>query len=85
MTNYLKHERKLLEQQIREFYTKSEKYLSVEMLSTPLRELTYEGKSEGVGGSVHKILASMVDDYIHKYHVSLKKDITLGKAIRKII
>lgn len=85
MVSYLKHERKLLEEKIREYYTKIEKYLSVEELGTPLRMLTYEGNSEIPAGAVHKVLASYIDDYIQKYHVRVNKDITLREAIKKVI
>lgn len=97
MTNYLKHEKKILEQEIRDYYSEHKGEILEELFKIPLREFTYEeryspnigkyfnDKGDAMKWQVAKGLAVHLDVYIHKFNIKVDKDITLEEAVKKII
>lgn len=91
MATYLKHEKKVLQQKIKDYYDKNKDEISETMFRTPLREFTYEenmllyNKEDLDAVQTAKGLAVYLDNYIHRFNVRLNKDATLEEAVKKVI
>lgn len=89
--DYLEGEQEIVKTVIKGLYEKIKADIKEEDKKTPLREFTYDAKpfrmlikKDGSMFLPNESIIFHIDDYIHKYHIKLDKDITLEEAINLI-